>query len=107
MENTDLIHAIKDEFDLILPEKISYAELHTILSDFINDLIKNDFEKLVTHLYRIDINEADLKKLLQQDPPEDAGKIISKLIMERQQQKIISRSQFSRRKTNSDEEEKW
>ena len=107
MGNTDLINEIKDEFALILPEKISYSELHTILSDLINNLIKNNFEKLVTHLYRIDVNEAALKKLLQQDPPEDAGKIIAKLIMERQQQKIKSRSQFSRRKTNSNEEEKW
>ena len=106
MENRELIQAIKNEFAIALADSISYTELHNLLSDYINGLIQNDFEKLVAHLYRIDVNELTLKKLLQQDPKEDAGKIIAAMIIERQQQKIMSRSQFSGGNNSINEEEK-
>ena len=107
MENNELILSINTELSLSLPEKISYEELHTLLTASINDLIKNDFEKLITYLYRIDVSEQKLKLLLQQKPGEDAGNIIATLIIERQAQKIKTRKQFSEQNKNTDTEEKW
>ncbi len=107
MENNELILSINTELALSLPEKISYKELHILLTACINDLIKNDFEKLVTYLYRIDVSEQKLKSLLQQNPGEDAGLIISTLIIERQEQKIKTRKQFKEDNKNIDPEEKW
>jgi hypothetical protein len=49
------------------------------LANAINDLIKNDFSKLVQLLYRIDVSEAKLKYILQAHPNEDAGKLIAAL----------------------------
>jgi hypothetical protein len=90
-----------------LPNEISLDELHIRLSEFLNELIQKDFEKLIRLLYRIDISEAKLKQLLQQPPNEDASKIIAQLIIERQLQKIKFRKLY--RPTNDDftEEEKW
>lgn len=107
MENAELIVLLNKELTIDIAEKISYAELHAQLSAYINQLIKNDFDKLIVYLYRIDVNEQKLKSLLQQNPNEDAGKIIATLIIERQQQKIKSRQQFSQREGYFDEEEKW
>jgi len=90
-----------------LPGKISYKELQKLLAEHINHLIKNDFEKLVGYLYRIDVNEEKLKNLLHQYSDEDAGKIISLLIIERQEQKIRSRQQFRQRDNDISEDEKW
>jgi len=45
--------------------------------------------------------------LLRQFPDEDAGKIIASLILERQEQKLKTREQFSKREDDLDEEEKW
>ena len=84
-----------------------FNEIHAQLSVYINRLIKNDFDKLITYLYRIDVNEQKLKSLLQQNPNEDAGNIIATLIIERQQQKIKIREQFIQQNTNFDAEEKW
>ena len=77
------------------------------MATYINNLIKNYFEKLITYLYRIDVSEAKLKSLLQQHPHEDAGNIIAALIIERQEQKIKTRQQFGQRDNSFEEEEKW
>lgn len=63
------------------------------LTNHINFLINNDFNKLVAILYRLDINETKLRKFLSDYPQTDAGKIISKLIIERQIEKLKSRKQ--------------
>ena len=106
MENNNLIQSLNTELAINLPEKIEKDELLEFLANYINNLIKNDFEKLVSYLYRIDVSEPKLKSLLQQNPQEDAGNIIAALIIERQEQKIKTRGQFSQR-DNDIEEEKW
>jgi hypothetical protein len=107
MENAELIRLLNKELAIDLAGKVSYSEIHAQLAAYINQLIKNNFEKLVTYLYRIDVNEQKLKSLLQQFPDEDAGDIISTLIIERQEQKLKTREQFSQRDNDLDEEEKW
>jgi hypothetical protein len=59
----------------------------------INQLIVSDFEKLVQLLYRVDVDEARLKRLLQENAGEDAAKVIALLLIERQQQKLKSRNE--------------
>lgn len=107
MKNNELIYSINTELSTDLSEKISYDELRQLLAAYINNLIKNDFEKLVACLYRIDVSEQKLKSLLKQYPGEDAGNIIAALIIERQEQKIKNRKQFSEMNKNVDPEEKW
>ena len=107
MENNELILAINKELALELPEKVTHDELHRLLAARLNDLIKNDFEKLVACLYRIDVSEAKLKSMLQQEPQENAANIMASLIIERQQQKIKTRREFSGGKGDIKEEEKW
>jgi hypothetical protein len=76
------------------------------LEQSINDLIQNNFDRLIQLLYRIDVNEKKLKQLLNGHPQTDAATIISQLIIERQLQKLQTRKQF---KNNEDiaDEDKW
>ena len=91
-----------------LPEQISFAVLRQRLKEEITHLIQNDFQKLVSILYRIDVNERKLKYLLQENVGADAAVIIADLIIERQLEKIKSRSQFSPQQDDSiPDEEKW
>ena len=106
MNNDELISSINKDLAVALPEKISFEELQSLLSGHINTLIQKDFQKLLTILYRIDVSEEKLKKLLLQSDVE-AGKIIADLIIERQIQKIKTRQQFSQRDNNIDKEELW
>jgi len=112
MENTELIRLLNKELSTDLADRLSYDEIHAQLSNAVNQLVKNDFEKLVSLLYRIDVSEQKLKSLLHQFPQEDAGNIIASLIIERQEQKLKTRKHSdnyrnSQRDDDLDEEEKW
>jgi hypothetical protein len=74
----------------------------------INELIKNDFSKLVQLLYRIDVSEAKLKYILQAHPNEDAGKLIAAVVIERLAATKKAREIFSTPKEDDsiDNEEK-
>ena len=85
----------------------SNGEIRRQLSVAINEMILSDFDKLVMLLYRLDINETKLRKILNENPSQDAGNMIADLIIERQLEKIKSRQQFSQRDNNISEEEKW
>ena len=107
MENTELIQLVNEEMAIDLAQQISFNEIREQLSQYINDLIVNDFQKLVALLYRIDISEPRLKKLLEEENHEDAGKVIADLIIQRQLEKIKTRQQFKQPNENIDESEKW
>lgn len=105
--DANLIPSINQSFQLDIPENISLDILKEKLSIHINQLIQTDFQKLVSLLYRIDVDEAKLKRLLKEKPNENAGKIIGELIVERQMQKIISRKEFKNNDESFDDVEKW
>ena len=54
------------------------------LQQHINELIQHDFNKLLTILYRIDVDEDKLKSALRQQPARDAAEIIAELMIKRQ-----------------------
>lgn len=107
MNEQALIESINQNLDIAIPINSDQKELHRFLSGHINQLIQNDFGKLVSLLYRIDVNEIKLKQLLKENPGTDAGLVIADLIIERQLQKIKSRRQLRQRDNNIDEKEKW
>ena len=77
------------------------------LTDALNDLINHDFGKLVQLLYRVDVSENLVKKILQENPTEDAGGLIATLLVERQAQKIIQRQKWNTAENDIPDEEKW
>lgn len=77
------------------------------LADYIHQLINNDFEKLISILYRLDVNEKKLKILLAERSSEDAGFLIADAIVERQLQKIASRKKYTQSAKDIPEEDKW
>ena len=104
--NTDLIPILRQSMEIDLPENIPLDLLKERLSSHINFLIQSDFQKLVSILYRVDVNEPKLKHLLKENPGYDAANIITDLIIERQLQKIKSRQEH-RNDENISEDEKW
>ena len=106
--NKELIQAIRTDFPLGSDPGAGMDGLHTALSRYINDLIINDFPKLINLLYRLDVSEKKLQQWLLDNTAEDAGKIIASLVIERQLQKIQSRSQFRPKDDQqAGGEEKW
>ena len=90
--------------NLLALEKLSTLELETL----INDLIKEDFSKLVQLLYRIDVSEEKLKNLLKEHPNEDAGKLIAQIVIERLAATKKARESFSTKSSSiEDDAEKF
>ena|SRR5580765_3866142 len=104
--NTDLIPMLRQSMEIDLPESISFDLLKERLSSHINFLIQTDFQKLVSILYRVDVNESKLKHLLKENQGLDAANIITELIIERQLQKIKFRNEY-RNDENISDDEKW
>ena len=104
--NKELKYYLQQSFQL--PGSIlEMQDAENFLGDKMNHLISTDFNHLIQVLYRIDVSETKLKQVLKDNPNEDAGKIIARLIIERQQQKMISRNSFKKSGEDIDEEEKW
>lgn len=76
------------------------------LAEQINALIRTDFEQLVRLLYRMDVSEEKLRRLLKENPDTDAGELIAKLMIERQHQKIQVRTAFKQEDV-IDADEAW
>jgi hypothetical protein len=85
---------------------LNASELRKQLVVHINQLLLNDFNRLVQILYRVDVSEKKLKELLHANPQMDAPVIIADLLIDRQQQKIKTRESFCSN-DNIPEEEKW
>ncbi len=105
MEDNDQI----DELFLTLSKESSVfqrQELREQLIFYINHLLLNDFNKLFSILYKVDVNEEKLKLLLEQNPQTDAAILISDLLIQRQHEKIISK-QNSKPTNDIAEEDKW
>jgi len=73
---------------------------------YINHLLLHDFNKLVQILYRVDVNEDRLRKLLSKTPEADSAVLIADLIIKRQEEKI-ERKKSSQSNENIPEEDRW
>ena len=88
------------EINLLALEKLSTPDLETM----INELIKEDFSKLVQLLYRIDVSEAKLKNILQASPNENAGKLIAEVVIERLAATKKARESFSTKSSSIEDD---
>ena len=106
MKNEQAFKEVSMELGIIFKEQdTSFGK--QILAEKINELITNDFQKLVLILYRMDVSEVKLKQLLTENAGTNAAEIITDLMIERQAEKIRSREQFRKRDENISDDEKW
>jgi hypothetical protein len=103
MDRKEELIAVSKELDLVLLNE-DYLAARQIIADKISELLSTNFQKLVSILYRVDVDEAKLRSLLKQNPEIDAGLLIADMLIERQAQKIKSRQEYRRDATSSDEE---
>ncbi len=99
---------------LVAPSEVEafddLKELRNWLIENIEWLLDNDFERMLSVLYRIDVSEIKVRRLIEQNEGEDAAGIIADLILERQAQKIESRKKYSTPKEGKyfdDQAETW
>src|SRR6187401_3314378 len=104
MKNEQVLEEVSKELEVTVRD---HSNTKQILIEKINELINTDFQKLVSILYRMDVSEKKLKQLLNENQGTNAALIITELMIERQEQKIISRQRFRKKDENINDEEKW
>ena len=79
------------------------------ISKHIEQLIQHDFEALLLLLYRIDVNEQKVRKMLSDTGGQNAARTIASLILERQKQKLKWREHFRKFPTQleTEDDERW
>ncbi|WP_343689822.1 hypothetical protein [Chitinophaga sp.] len=92
---------------LSIPEHITYDQLESLLAARLETLINTDFQQFVLLLYKIDVAEKKVRQVLADDTTANVYRKIAALLIERQQQKVISRKTFTRPINDNDDEERW
>ena len=72
-----------------------YQELYNQILPLIDELLNDDYPKLMAMLYRIDIEEDFLNRKLKENSHADTDEIIADLILKRELQKVIIREMYS------------
>lgn len=85
---------------------LEQTDKRELLATYINNLLLNDFNALVSLLYRVDVDEARLKVILAENKESDAAYIITDVLLQRMKEKEASRKSFKQNK-EIPEDEKW
>lgn len=100
----DVLQTIQNwDASLSLNEK---DNLRKRLAIAINELLLDDFDKLVQLLYRVDVSEQKLKNVLAANQEKDAGDLIADLLIKRQEEKLAFRQAFPPA-NNMAEDDRW
>ena len=105
--NQQLVQYTNQSLNLALPETLGHDELLAQLTQYVQQLMDSNFNGLVQLLYRLDVSEPQLQKLLIEEPFTDAAQHISHLIVQRQLQKIESRKTWGKQTSTPPDEEAW
>lgn len=88
-----------------IPE-VTYEQLEAALAEKLEYLISTDFQQFVLLLYKVDVAEGKVRLILESDLTPAVYRKIAALLIDRQQEKIVSRKTYSQPPPN-DGEEKW
>ncbi|MVT06901.1 hypothetical protein [Chitinophaga tropicalis] len=102
----ETVSQLAEDASLKLNPQISYEALETLLAQQLEIMISNNFQQFVLLLYKIDVAEQKVRDVLAADLSPEVYRKIAAMLIERQQEKIISRKTHSKPPAN-DGEEKW
>ena len=76
-------------------EETPYVELYNQILPLIDEMLNDDYPKLLAMLYRIDIDDEFLNRKLKESEQSDTHEVITDLILKRELQKVIIREMYS------------
>lgn len=101
MEKNDALIAVVNNLQITNKKTGSETDekQFELLVEFIDDLIRNDFNRLLSILYRVDISEEKLKLKLAQnkETPVRSAEIIAQLLIDREAEKMVSREKYRKK----------
>jgi len=92
-DTTQLIKLVSKHFDI--PDNISESHLREVLIKTFEYLVEDDFPKLLQILYRADVDQYQLKDLLENTEGKTTAEIIADAYIARQNAKIETWNKYS------------
>lgn len=83
----------------------AYEELFGQVHTFISQLLKQNYHRLFSLLYRIDLSEKKIVDAQNRFPDLPKSEIITELILHRELAKVVYRNYYSNKNPNKDENE--
>ncbi|MBL3656475.1 hypothetical protein [Fulvivirga sediminis] len=78
-----------------LPESVNnFDEIREKLIPVIKYLLNKDFNRLLTSLYRIDVDEHKVKEVISLETPDQLASSLTDLILQRELQKAVTRIKY-------------
>ena len=87
----------KIETGLVPPETLTHEMLRDWLAGKVSELMKHNFHKLLSILYRIDVHENNVKRVFDEYTPNEIPSMIAELIIQRQIQKAKTRIAYRKK----------
>lgn len=91
-----LFELINNDFEL--DKSFNHAQIHHFLEAAFADLIDYNFAKLLQILYRADVNQDELKRLLDKAHGQNSAEIIANLYLNRQMAKVETRKKYNQKR---------
>ena len=86
-------------------ETFTREELKSHLSFYIDELLKHNFEKLCSLIYRHDVSEDKFHHALQMGEMEEQAERVAELVIERELQKVETRKAYRKYKQEKEKNE--
>lgn len=99
--------ALEKELQLPVPEILPKEDVFRLVASRIDYLLHNDFHRLISLLYRLDVSETKLRTLLAEQPGTDAAELITGLLLERLMLSIKTRQAYGSRQADPSDPEQW
>ena len=91
------LNQLQKYFDVNRNKASSLPELEQHLAALISHLLRTDLNRLLHILYRIDVDEQQVKRALTSDSEEEVAGTIARLIIKRELQKVQTRFKYKQR----------
>jgi len=93
-ESKELSEAISSRFELTIADNYTLDDLKQALFYRIRELLDKNVERLLSILYRVDLNQKRLDEIFQNNSKEEIAEKIAEAVIERQLQKIKTREYY-------------
>lgn len=93
-ELTFIQSQLVEDIDIDVSEDISYEELYKAILYRVEHLLSVDAGLLFSYLYRLDIDEQQLKVALRGDKEQSGIELIAQMILQRQMKRIETKKKY-------------
>ena len=93
-DTSEIKSIISGNFEIELPLELTYEALVLMLASRIRDMLDRNVERLLSILYRIDLNQKKVDVIFENTSKDDIAIELARAVIERQEEKVETRKKY-------------